>query len=170
LDVDPLSLAVLTTAGVVLYEARRYDQALKRLVDTVEMDPGFALAQYHLGRVLAGLGEFERAIAPLEAAAPAFDGALGFLGAAYARTGRRDKAAAVRRELERRSGERYVGQLAHFTLHSGTQEIDAAIEWLERSLDARDGMVPFIGVDTAFDGLRSDPRFGAMLERLGLPA
>ncbi|RPH63684.1 MAG: hypothetical protein EHM78_27325 [Myxococcaceae bacterium] len=74
------------------------------------------------------------------------------------------------RELERRSGERYVGQLAHFMLHNGSREIDAALEWLARSMDARDGMVPFIGVDTALDGLRSDPRFGAMLKRLGLPA
>jgi len=55
-------------------------------------------------------------------------------------------------------------------LHNGSREIDAALEWLARSMDARDGMVPFIGVDTALDGLRSDPRFGAMLKRLGLPA
>jgi len=46
----------------------------------------------------------------------------------------------------------------------GTQ----AITWLEMASQARDPKVYLIGVEPIFDGLRSDPRFVRLLNRMGL--
>ena len=51
----------------------------------------------------------------------------------------------------------------------GLGDTDEAFDWLEKSVEARDWQLGMLTVEPAFDGLRSDPRFAAMLERVGLP-
>ena len=94
--------------------------------------------------------------------------AMRYVGAAWAKIGRRDKAGKILRELERFSTQRYVGPIVSALVYLGLDDIDAGVDGQEKAFDARDGMVPFIGVDAALDGRRSDPGFGAMLKRLGL--
>ena len=54
-------------------------------------------------------------------------------------------------------------------VHIGLGETDRAFEWLEKAIEARDWQMGMLKVEPAFDGLRSDPRFAALLERVGLP-
>jgi len=44
-----------------------------------------------------------------------------------------------------------------------------SLEWLNRALLQRDGLLIELGVQPRFDNLRSDPRFQDLLRRLGLP-
>lgn len=44
-----------------------------------------------------------------------------------------------------------------------------AREWLERAYGRRDCNVANLAVALEFDAYRSDPRFAALLERVGLP-
>ncbi|MHB8478184.1 MAG: TIR domain-containing protein [Steroidobacteraceae bacterium] len=46
---------------------------------------------------------------------------------------------------------------------------DHAFEWLDRALDARRRELSNLKTDPGFAALRSDPRFGAMLDKLHLP-
>ena len=48
-------------------------------------------------------------------------------------------------------------------------ETDRAFELLEKALEARDWQMALLKVEPAFDGLRSDPRFAALVDRVGLP-
>jgi hypothetical protein len=43
-----------------------------------------------------------------------------------------------------------------------------AFDWFEKAVEARDWQMGMLKVEPAFDGLRSDPRFAALLERVGL--
>jgi hypothetical protein len=45
---------------------------------------------------------------------------------------------------------------------------DQAVAWLERALRAHDSKISLIGVEPIFDGLRSDRRFMALLQQMGL--
>jgi hypothetical protein len=46
---------------------------------------------------------------------------------------------------------------------------DLAFEWLDKAVDERSAHVVFLNVDPWYDGLRSDPRFAAIVRRVGLP-
>ena len=54
-------------------------------------------------------------------------------------------------------------------VHIGLGETDRAFEWLEKALEARDWQMALLNVEPLFDDLRSDPRFAALVERVGLP-
>ena len=43
-----------------------------------------------------------------------------------------------------------------------------ALSWLEKSYEDKDFMLPFVNADPVFDDLRSEPRFQAVLSRMGL--
>ena len=54
-------------------------------------------------------------------------------------------------------------------VHIALGETDRAFEWLEKALEARDWQMALLNVEPAFDALRSDQRFSALVERVGLP-
>ena len=54
-------------------------------------------------------------------------------------------------------------------VHIGLGDTDRAFEWLQKALEARDWQMALLKVEPAFDGLRSDPRFAALVDRVGLP-
>jgi hypothetical protein len=53
-------------------------------------------------------------------------------------------------------------------LYSGIGDTDAAVTALSRAVDERLDIVTGLKVDPLFDPLRSDPRFRALLGRVGL--
>jgi TolB-like protein len=168
-DLDPLSLTIQTAAGVVLYEARRYDEAAARLLEVLEMEPDYILANFHLGRLYLATGRPSEAVVLLEKAAR-FSNALGLLAAARARSGHQEEFERIRRELERASGFPYTGSFAFAWMYAATGDFDSTIRALERAFEAREGGVPFLNVDPYFDCIRPDRRFQALLRRLKFPA
>lgn len=47
-------------------------------------------------------------------------------------------------------------------------QVDRAFRWLERAADDREPLVIYLAVDPLYEPLRADPRFAALLRRLGL--
>jgi hypothetical protein len=87
----------------------------------------------------------------------------------YARSGRRQEAVAL---LERASSLPLVGSeetyLAYLCFAIG--EIDRGLMWLTRALEKHEGRAYFNhAFDPGFDGVRADPRFQAVVTRLGAP-
>jgi len=52
--------------------------------------------------------------------------------------------------------------------HSALDDNDKAMELLEQAYINRDLLLRFIGTGYEYDGLRSDPRFGDLIRRIGL--
>ena len=50
LNLDPISLILNTTIGLINYYAAHYDIAIEYLQKTLEMEPNFAMANYFLGQ------------------------------------------------------------------------------------------------------------------------
>ncbi|MGI8733831.1 MAG: TPR end-of-group domain-containing protein [Pyrinomonadaceae bacterium] len=54
-------------------------------------------------------------------------------------------------------------------MYTGLGEKDQAFAWLDKAYSGRDFILVFLKVEPMFDGLRSDPRFARLLQRVGLP-
>jgi serine/threonine-protein kinase len=86
-----------------------------------------------------------------------------------AKAGRRQEALATLDELRRIATPRDPSPFRLAYVHLGLGDTDVAFDWLERSVEARDWQIGMLKVEPAFDGLRSDPRFAALVARVGLP-
>jgi hypothetical protein len=53
-------------------------------------------------------------------------------------------------------------------LHAALEEKDKAFTLLETACEARYAWTVFLNVDPMADGLRSDPRFADLVQRIGL--
>ena len=76
-----------------------------------------------------------------------------------------------RRALEEsmaRSQTSYVPSSGIACLHLGLGGDDAIFEWLARSVEERDALMPWLRFMPAFDRVRPDPRFQTLLARIGL--
>jgi hypothetical protein len=54
-------------------------------------------------------------------------------------------------------------------IHAGLGEKDKAFEWLDQAYVHRSRSMAWLNVSDELDDLRSDPRFEALLRRIGLP-
>ncbi len=94
--------------------------------------------------------------------------ALGSLGHAYAASGKRPEAKRCSVELREMSKQRYVSPYNIALIHTGLGEKHQALMWLEKSHEARDYRLIWLKVEPQFDSLRSDSRFTALVQRMGL--
>ncbi len=94
--------------------------------------------------------------------------ALSTLAYTYAVSGNRADALKILEGLKARSRKTYVSPAHIATVYAGLGEKDQAFEWLERAYTARSRSLAWLNVAREWDGLRSDPRFTALLAKVGL--
>ncbi len=167
---DPFSLVSNSQFAWALNMARRYDEAIDVAHKTLELDSTWVAASLHLAFALEQTGRLDEAVGVLEnAAARSPDNrCAGPLGRALARAGRTVEAKEILDGLFERAKLTYVSPYDFAQIYVGLGDTDRALEWLGKALEDRAGLVPFLGVDSAFDPLRPDPRFAEILRRAGL--
>jgi len=169
---DPLSLVISRNAALVFYFGRDYDRALEELKKTLEMDPSFSLTRAWLAHVYLQKGlykealrEFQKENVPPEGLDPSLEVGKGIT---YVKMGKRSKARKVLDGLLERAKEAYVPPILLADLHFALGENDQGFKWLNKGYEERDSTLLEIKVDPGFDSVRSDPRFKALLKKVGL--
>jgi TolB-like protein/Tfp pilus assembly protein PilF len=171
IEVDPLSIYAHAHFGWTQLGSRNYDRAIELLNRSLDLDRNFAVAHWLLGWGHAFLSNLDGGIRHLRRALELsgdFPWYLAHLGWAYGAAGRTDEARAVLSELDERRQGGYVRALYSSVVHTGMGEKEQALDWLERAYDEHDMWMAFLRVDSLFDPLRSEPRFVALLEKVGL--
>jgi len=171
LELDPLSLMINSVYGLGLYWERRYDEALDQYRKTVEMDPNFSLVYLFLGWTYSAKGMWEEAIVASNKFMTLSQGSpfgVGTLGSVYAMSGQRYKALKMLDRLNELSQERYVSPFYKAIIYMGLGEKDQAFEYLEKAYLERESWMATLGTFPLLDSLRSDPRFTALLKKMGL--
>jgi serine/threonine protein kinase/tetratricopeptide (TPR) repeat protein len=171
IELDPASVSIRRSAGWLHYYARQYDAALDHLRRALTMNPTSEETHRQLGLVYLQKGMYDEAGAAFkEALANSENDALAFAGLGHvaARRGRKDEARAVLDELDQRARTRYISPVAQAGLYVSLGEADAAFDWLERAYRDRRGWLAYLKIEPMLDGVRSDPRFLRLLERMRL--
>jgi tetratricopeptide (TPR) repeat protein len=171
-ELDPLSLAINTTHGYLLYLARDNDAAVAQLHKTLEIDANFAVAHMYLGRVYAQKKMFAPAIEEFQKADHLSRGEpyyRAWLAYGYAISGKAVEARKVLKELKKLPKDSYVPSYDVAAICMGLGERDEAIKWLQRAFEDHAPYFSAINIDPIFDSLHSDLRFQDLVRRIGLP-
>ena len=168
---DPSSVSIRRSLGWLYYYARQPDLAFEQLRRAVAMNPTAEENHRLLGLTYLYVGQWDEAAAAFrEARAISETPALAEagLGVVAAARGRREEARAILAELEARQRKEYVSPVALVMMYTALGEVDLAFEWLERAYEERRGWLVYLNVEPMLDGLRADPRFRRMVERMRL--
>ena len=157
--------------GILLWAMRRYDEALKKLQEAMDMDPYHYPAHLAVAIIHGQLGNFSEAFEEFKKASQLNDSPviMGFLGYVYATSGKRDEAQRILEEMQKQQTERYVSAYAVALVYAGLAESDLAFEWLGMACENRDEFLTWgLGIDPRLDALRSDQRYVQLMNRIGL--
>jgi tetratricopeptide (TPR) repeat protein len=177
-ELDPLSLSIRTGLARAYYWARRYDESIQHLQQTLEKDPDYADTHWSFGLVYEQQKKLPEAIAAFEKAIDLSRTAefpegkpemIAALGHAYAIAGRHNEAQKILDELNRLiAQQRYVSPYSMALIYIGLDNRDEAFNWLERAYNERDESFIHLKVDPRLDPLRADQRFANWLSLLKL--
>lgn len=170
-ELDPVFLLYRALEGMFFHHARRDAEALERLQKAVDLDSNFWVTHLMLGKVYTQERKYSDAIEEFGKARELSHGnseAIASIGYAAALAGDKLKAQAVLDELKALSNEHYVPPVNVALVLSALDEKDAAVASLEKGCEDRDVRLTLLKVDPRWDSLRRDPRFIAILKRIGL--
>jgi tetratricopeptide (TPR) repeat protein len=170
LDLGPSAVIAESEA---YYQLRDYQGLLEVSRKGVVSYPNEWVEHYYLGIGYEGTGKLLEALSEYLKAVELSDGNLGATAAvahAFAVIGRRAEAEKILREIKLKSKSAYVSPYMIATIYAGLGEKDRAFELLEEAYQERSlDIASHLKADLRFDNLRSDPRFQALVRRVGFP-
>jgi tetratricopeptide (TPR) repeat protein len=157
----------------VHYYRREFSDALQYYERATSLAPSFGPAHFGMARVYSAQGEYQKAIDLIRHAMTLTGEGSAYLAEMarnYALGGWRDAADQTlgRLLLQERDGGRDVSYEGIGYVYAALGDNDRAFEWLNRSIDNYFARLLFVKVDPRADPLRSDRRYAALVQRLGL--
>jgi len=170
-ELDPFSLIVNTNVGWVLDRSGRHEDAIMQLEGTLALDSTYIQARWRLadalmnaGRVAEAIDQSERLVTLSDSAPPA----LAMLAVIEARAGRRDVALRILAKAQSRAATAYLPPASVANTFAALGEVDSAMTWMEKAFAERSNAIVYLAADKYDPRLQRDPRFQAMMARVGL--
>jgi len=169
-QLDPLSLIIAADNGATLYYSRQYDQAIAKFRAVRELDPNFS----RTGVIRAAYvqkGLFNNALDEIEkwqhvyGAQPWTWSELAYV---YGRSGQQSQARHALQKLLECDQRKPVDPAAIAWAYLGVGNKDQAFAYLEAAYVQHSNTLATLKVEPGFDPLRADPRYQALLRRVGL--
>src|SRR5713226_2697 len=170
-SIEPKSPLLNTALGEEYYQARRFSDSIGPNQQALSIDPHYPDAIINIGRAYEQIGMYpqaQQAYQSILAFAPHDPALLALLGHLDAVSGQQAKARGIISQLQQMSGSQYVPSLYVALIYIGLRDNDQAFAWLDKAYEERSEYLVYLPTEPMADPLRSDPRFPALLERLGL--
>jgi TolB-like protein/tetratricopeptide (TPR) repeat protein len=163
LERDPLNLLAGRYLARTLYYAGRLAEAEAAIRHVLDINPALPGAQYELGRILLAEGERDAAFAAFEAESGTGWKSYGLSLVCHAADRRAQADAALADMLQHSAVSEY--QLGETYAYCG--DVDRAFQWLDAAVTQDAGII-WLRNDPLLKGLRSDPRYRALLRKANL--
>jgi len=176
LELDPLSSPLNNYLGMTYLLAGDYPKSVQQLQHTIDQDPTFPLAHFFLASALIEIGKYEQAIeemqrgALLSGASPEEASAVTAEFLTAFRTGGPN--GYWQKNLQGTLWQQEHGGAGTLELASAYARVgdkEKALEWLQKAYEERNGNITLVNSYPDYKSLRGDPRFSALLKRIGLP-
>ena len=171
-ELDPLSAPINTDIGFSLFYSGDYDAAIEKLNVSLAMNPNFGLAHLWLGRVYQEKKMFKESIAEYKIGLQMtmqWPVAFAALGNVYGLSGDKKEAKNILDTLNLLSARRFVTSYGVALVYAALNEKDEAFQWLNKAYDERSHWLVWLRTDPRWINIRSDKRFAALVNKVGLP-
>jgi serine/threonine protein kinase/tetratricopeptide (TPR) repeat protein len=176
-ELDPFANPNHLCSGWHCFSTAGYDEAIELARNDIQANPKDAWAHVALGMAYEQKSLIKEAVVEFQNAVDNWPGnflPLADLGHAYGIAGKKKEAQEIlekllAEKLLEKSKRTFVSAYDIAAVYIGLGEKDQAFEWLSKALEERSGFLVYIKCDRRFGGLRSDPRYEALLKRIGLP-
>jgi TolB-like protein/DNA-binding winged helix-turn-helix (wHTH) protein/Flp pilus assembly protein TadD len=168
-QLDPLAPAVHTGLGYIDYFARDYGPAIRHVDTALQLNPNFMAGHAVLGWIYIQQKKYPEAITEMQTAAKLSGGVPVYvcgLARAYALAGNVQEARRLLIQAGAEASQPRGNGSALAALYLALGDPDMALHWLEITATG-DIQANWLRVDPAFDALRGNPRFEAILSRIG---
>ncbi len=170
-ELDPMSLILNALEAGFLINRGQRDEAAARLNRVFEIEPDFWVA--HLTQAGLYLADDKpdlalQAVRRADALADGSTQAAALLGVMLVRAGRRDEARALLARLIELGRTRYVPPTTVAAIHASLGDVAPALDAMDRAYAVRDTRLVYMKDDRRWSGLRQQPRFVALLQRMKL--
>jgi serine/threonine-protein kinase len=166
-ELDPLLTDNTRQLGNVYYRTGRLDEAAAALRSGIQSFPEATTFQYRLGLVLLAQGKTAEALSEFQREQ---DHSFAILGVPLALDAL-GKHAEADKYIARAIGDEQVANGAAYQIalvYAARGDKDRAFTWFERAYRQRDAGMLWIKYDPLLKGLRSDPRFAALVAKVGV--
>jgi adenylate cyclase len=170
LELSPLSLIINTNIADDHYYRGEYDEGIEQAKRVIDMDPNFTTVYPTLIQLYLAAGKTDEAFGALEIYEKMMGPGETDLTRAYvcAHAGKPDEA---RKILDRLEASRSTTGTSPFLLGEIRFQLgdnDRGFELVEEAYRRRDRYILMMGIEKELNGVRSDPRYIAMLQKVGL--
>lgn len=169
---DPLSPAINTWMAEACAHLGEHEAAIRIHRETIKFAPDYLFAQYFLVQSYVDTGRISEAAKAAEEAIKLSDDMSLTRSASIflkAHTGDQEGARDELNDLIRKKENTYVSAVNIASGFAVLGERDAVFKWLETAIAERDSNLTWLNMDREFDALRDDPRFHAIVGKVGLP-
>ncbi|MCJ7507761.1 MAG: tetratricopeptide repeat protein [candidate division Zixibacteria bacterium] len=174
LELDPLSVLIHKHMAQVLLLAGKPGEAIDILQKGMEIEPNSIFLHAMIGLAYSQKSLYEEALTELLKekkifvnSPPVIDA---WIGDTYAVMGRKDKVQEILNDLLTRSESEYVPPSWLARLYFALEEKEEGFKWLEKAYEKKDTWLRYLRVyrSETFSPISSDPRFIALMKKMGL--
>jgi len=165
---DPFSTQIQANLAYATFYAGNPQEAVRLAQDALDLDRNAPYPYHMRGYIALASGDYPTAIAYLRQAVDRKVGvSLPFLAYAYARSGDTPAARRTLAEIERSESDAARTPALLAGTYAALGDKDRAFALLEKAYSERDFWLSEMAISPPFDPLRNDPRFAALLRRVG---
>jgi tetratricopeptide (TPR) repeat protein len=162
LALDPFSSEINHWAGTIFLYSGLSDEAIAQYTRALVINPSDWFSRDNLGLCYIRKGEVERGVQEVEKS-----GASADLAYAYSRARRVEDLKKLLGRLLEGQREDPTSSMAVASAYVGLGDNQKAIDWLEKAFSDHVMYLSALNCDFCYDPLRSEPRFKALLKKIG---